>query len=270
MTVMAGGLWTALLAMNLATSPNVPWAIVAMGVLLWLTWQYLGGTWGPRSTSQARRARRRARSISPAVFTAALLAGGLAIVALAGFWIVAFQLAHVAGNALPDFSQYPPVTVALALVMASLVAAVAEEVGFRGYFQSALEQRLSPPLAILAAALVIAPAHALTQGLVWPTFLFYLCVDIAFGTMAYLTRSIWPGIVVHAVGLLVFFTLVWPQAGLDPWFWVHLAQATVFAILTIWAFRRLAAVASQAGIRYGSPLPPTYGGESATNEHEEA
>jgi membrane protease YdiL (CAAX protease family) len=182
MTVMAGGLWTALLVINLATSPNVPWAIVAMGALLWLTWQYLGGHWGPRSTSQARRARRRARSISPAVFTAALLAGGLAIVALAGFWIVAFQLAHVAGNVLPDFSQYPPVTVALALVMASLVAAVAEEVGFRGYFQSALEQRLSPPLAILAAALVIAPAHALTQGLVWPTFLCYLCVDITFGT----------------------------------------------------------------------------------------
>ena len=80
----------------------------------------------------------------------------------------------------------------------------------------------------------------------WPTFLFYLCVDITFGTMAYLTRSIWPGIVVHAVGLLVFFTLVWPQAGVDPWFWLHLAQAIVFAILTIWAFRRLAAVASQA------------------------
>jgi hypothetical protein len=75
---------------------------------------------------------------------------------------------------------------------------------------------------------------------------------------------------VHAVGLLVFFTLVWPQAGVDPWFWLHLAQATVFAILSIWAFRRLEAVASQASIRCGSPLPPTYGGESATNEHEEA
>ena len=103
MTVMAGGLWTALLVINLATSPNVPWAIVAMGVLLWLTWQYLGGHWGPRSTSQARRARRRAKSVTPAVFTAPPLAGGLAIEALAGFWIVAFQLAHVAGTCCQTF-----------------------------------------------------------------------------------------------------------------------------------------------------------------------
>ena len=33
LTVMAGGLWTALLAINLATSPNVPWAIVVIGVM---------------------------------------------------------------------------------------------------------------------------------------------------------------------------------------------------------------------------------------------
>src|SRR6266516_7925476 len=103
MTVMAGGLWTALLVINLATSQNVPWAILAMGVLLWMIWQYLGGHWGPRSTSQARCARRRPRSISPAVFTAALLAGGLAIVALAEFWMVAFQLAQWRGTCFQTF-----------------------------------------------------------------------------------------------------------------------------------------------------------------------
>jgi membrane protease YdiL (CAAX protease family) len=245
-TVLAGGTWTALLFANLATSPAIPWAIVVMGVLLWLTWQYVGGRWGPRSTSHTRHERLRATPVPPAVFATALLAGGLSIVALAGLWIVLFQLAHVNENLLPDFSPYPQVTVALLTVMASVVAAVAEEIGFRGYFQGALEERLRPSAAILVAALVIAPAHALTQGFVWPTVLFYLCVDLTFGTMAYLTRSIWPGIVVHAVGLWIFFTLVWPRSGVDPWFWLHLAQAFVFSLLAIGAFRRLATIAGES------------------------
>jgi hypothetical protein len=34
------------------------------------------------------------------------------------------------------------------------------------------------------------------------------------GTSAYLTKSTLPGVVVHAIGLLTFFSLVWPE---DPW-----------------------------------------------------
>lgn len=51
--------------------------------------------------------------------------------------------------------------------------------------------------------------HAVTQGFAWPTLVFYLCADVMFGVMAYLTGSITPGIVVHSLGLLTFFTLVW-------------------------------------------------------------
>lgn len=249
LTIVAGGVWTALLIANLATTPAIPWAVAVMAVLLWLMWWYLGGHGGPRSTKQARSRALRARRVPVPVFAWAMIAGLLSIVALAGLWFVLFQLANLPPRSLTDYSKYPALTIALVLVMASLVSALAEEAGFRGYFQGMLERRMGALAAILIAALVIAPAHALTQGFVWPTLLFYLCVDILFGTMAYLTQSIIPGTIVHVIGLLTFFTLVWSGDAMrqvitlgdaTTWFWIHTAQVIIFATLAIVAFRQLA------------------------------
>jgi membrane protease YdiL (CAAX protease family) len=251
LTLAFGGVWAALLAVNLATTPALPWAVVAMALILSLLWRYVGGAGLPRSTAQARRRDRRANPVPPPVFAWALLAGALSIVALIGLWIVFSQVVTVPGNPLPDFSRYPRHTVALVLVTAALVAALAEEVGIRGYVQSMLERRFSPPVAIMIAALAIAPGHGLTQGFVWPTLLFYLLVDVTFGVSAHLTDSILPGMVVHAVGILIFFVFIWPhdatrrsvrEGDADGWFWIHVAQAVIFALLAVVAFARLAKV----------------------------
>jgi membrane protease YdiL (CAAX protease family) len=178
----------------------------------------------------------------------ALLAGVLAVVALAGFWIVLFQLVKMPGNT-SRFSSLPLATLISALAMASLSGAVTEEAGFRGYFQGTLERYTSAPFAILIAALAMIPEHASTQGFVWPTILFYLVFDAMMGSMAYLTRSILPGTAIHFVGLMTFFGLIWPndrararvlEAGTDIWFFIHLCQALIFAVLSLWAFRHLA------------------------------
>ena len=256
LTLFVQGIWTGLLVANLKTSPRVPWAIVAMAALLWLIWQYLNGKWWPRSTAEARRRDLRARTLSGQVFGWAVLAGLLSIVALAGFWIVLFQLGKVRGHTLPDFSKYPLLTVILVLVMASLVGAIVEEAGFRGYFQSLLERDANGPAAILIAAVVLAPGHALTQGFAWPILLFYLIVDVMLGVTARLTKSILPGIIVHTIGLLTFFTLVWPNDaarrlnagdGADMWFWIHCLQTIIFAALAILAFKRLAKIRWRSG-----------------------
>jgi len=42
-TILAGGVWSALLVTNLRTSPAVPWSVPVMALLLWLMWRYLGG-----------------------------------------------------------------------------------------------------------------------------------------------------------------------------------------------------------------------------------
>lgn len=265
LTVLAGGIWTALLISNLATSPAVPWAVGVMVILLWLMWQYLGGKWGPRSTSQTRRRHRRARPLPAQVFILALLAGVLSLVALVGFWIVLFRLVKIPARILPNYSGYPLLTIILVLLMASLVSSFAEEVGFRGYFQGSLERKVGGPTAIVIASLLIAPAHGLTQGFLWPVLLWYFFADVMFGAMAYLTGSILPGIVVHSIGLLIFFTLIWPydaqrrlvwESGADAGFWINFAQAIIFSVLAIFAFRQLAkGTKSMPAIMGNSTLP---------------
>ena len=156
-------------------------------------------------------------------------------------------------NSFSDLSTYPRLTVALMIVTGSLVAPLMEEAGFRGYFQVALERQFRAPGAIVISSVVFALAHGPTQGFVWPKLLFYFLVGVAFGAIAYFTNSILPAIPVHFVGLLIFFTLIWPRdaarplvmgAGADTWFWVHAAQAVLFTVLTLWAFRRLARAVS--------------------------
>jgi membrane protease YdiL (CAAX protease family) len=254
-TAVVGGIWTALLTINLAKSPAIPWAVAVMALLLWLLWRYLGGAGWPRGTAKARRHYLRARRAPGRVLLWAVGAGLLAIVALAGLWFILFQLAGLpAARAVLDYSKYPLVTVTLALVMAALVGAVTEEAMFRGYFQGVLEGTVSGVVAILITALVMAPEHAQTQGFVWPTLLFYLVVDVMLGATAFLTQSILPGIVTHGIGLLAFFTLVWPGDGIRQvvgsgttqlWFWLHGAQTLVFAVLATLAFIHLARISKR-------------------------
>jgi membrane protease YdiL (CAAX protease family) len=182
----------------------------------------------------------------------ALVSGACSLVALTGIWIVLFQTGLMRGNQVPDFSHYPTLTVVAVLMMAAVVGAFTEEAGFRGYVQVALEREFSAPVAIAIAALALTPGHGVTQGFAWPTVLFYLLVDVMLGVTAYLCNSVWPGVAIHANGLLIFFAFVWPfdsrrplvgNAVTDWWFWVHAAQALVFSVLAVLAFRRLSSVA---------------------------
>jgi len=97
--------------------------------------------------------------------------------------------------------------------------------------------------------MLYAPEHALTQGFVWPTLVFYLAVDVVLGLTAYLCGSILPGIVTHALGLLAFFTLVWRgdrirqlvgAGDAGALLGIHAAQAGIFAVLAVLAFWQLA------------------------------
>jgi len=73
-----------------------------------------------------------------------------------------FRLVRMPGNAVLDLSRLPPMMVVAVLAMAALVSSLAEEAGFRGYFQVALESHFRGPAAVVIAALLIAPAHGLT------------------------------------------------------------------------------------------------------------
>ena len=247
------GIWGALLVTNLKTIAAIPWAVPLMGLVLWLMWKYLCGSWWPRSTSEARRRCLRARRVPVPVSGWALVEGLLSIVALAGYWIVLFQLVKMSPNTVPDLSKFTWLTTTLVIVMASLVSPVTEESAFRGYCQVILEREFNGTVAVVISSFSFAMAHV-THGLLWPKLLVYFLVGLVFGVTAYLTRSTIPALPVHIVGDMIFFILVWPydagrqfvwESGADKWFWIHARQAVLFTALAIPALLRLAKVSER-------------------------
>ena len=247
-TFFGGGIWSFLLVANLQKGPSIPWSVPAMALLLWLMWSYLAGKGWPASTSEARHHYLRANRKSRNTYLWSFLASGLSVASLAGLWIVLFRLVKMPPNALPDVSTYLRPTVALAIVMGSLVAPFLEEAAFRGYFQVALESELPGVAAVAISSLLFSLAH-FGHGLYWPKLLVYFLVGVAFGVTALVTESTLPAIPPHIASDLAFFIMVWPhdaarrlvtESGTDKWFWIHVAQTILFAVLAIWAFTRLA------------------------------
>jgi membrane protease YdiL (CAAX protease family) len=243
------GVWSALIAANLASSPAIPWSVPAIAILVLLAWQYLGGKGPPHSTGQKRQRHLRANAVPGPIFFQAVLAGLLAIIALAGCWIVMTSIVRMPGNVLPDVSRYPWLTTTLMIVTGSLIGPVMEQAGFWGYGQVMLEDAFPAPAAIVILSVLFAIGpHPPPGAAAWPKLVFYFFSSIVFGTMAFFTNSILPSLVVHILGDLSFFTVVWPrdpirpligEGGMDLWFGLHFAQTIVFAALAFIAFRRL-------------------------------
>lgn len=249
------GIWSALVVVNLRTSAAIPWAVAVMAIVLWLMWQYLGGRWAPRDTSEARRNSLRFFRISSRAFTWAVVAGALSIVALEGLWIVMARIVRMPGGVLPDMSNYPRLTVIAMVTMAALVSPLCEQAGIWGYCQTRLEREFSVVFAILITPLIFALLpHPPTHAALLPKLVLFFLTGLTFSLMAYLTNSILPGLVVHIGGILSFFLLVWPsdparslvsENGLDVWFGIHVAQVAMFTALATAAFMRIPRVTAE-------------------------
>jgi len=248
-------IWGLLLSTNFKNSPlTAPWSVAVMALVLWLFWQYLGGRWWPRGTSEARKQALRANGASGTIFADALLAGMFSVIALAGLWIVFFQLVKTPANALDDPSKYPLLTIVLVVSMSSVVSPIVEEIAFRGYCQQVLERHFSGTTSVLLSSLLFMLAHA-NHGWYWQKLSVYFLAGVVFGAIARLTNSILTTLPVHVFGDLAFFTLIWPRdsarvlvnaGGADKWFWIHVAQAILFATFAMLEFRKLARQVSGA------------------------
>lgn len=142
----------------------------------------------------------------------------------------------------------------MTLIAGSILGAVIEEAGFRGYLRTRLSKSMSTTVAIVVIALVISPAHGLTQGFMIPVLGWYFMTDVVFGALSWLSTSIVPGIMVHAVGLFAFLAFIWPtdrlrqQSSLptiDPVFWIELGLFAILALLSVIAFYNLAVSTSR-------------------------
>ena len=249
-TIFGSTTWTVLMTINMTVAPSWPWGVPAMGLVLWLLWQYLDGKGWPASTSEKRRWLLRGNAVATIQWKWAVFAGVASVIALAGMWIVFRTLVWMAPNNLPDWSTMPAFVSIPIIIMASMLAPVTEEAGFRGYFQVPLEKYFGPMTAIIITSVVFALVH-LTHGFFIPKLTVYFLFGIVAAVSAYLTNSILPGMLVHMIVDLTFFILIWPadstrvlykDGGGDTWFWIHVAQVFVFGALAIWGYLRLSQV----------------------------
>ncbi len=243
------GVWSALLVANLKLHPRVPWAGVIMVALLALMWRYLGGAFPPARTAEARRRHRRAVLVPRTVTAWSFIAGGLALIGLTGLWIVLAQLVRMPGNVLPRMDNVPTAVTAVALVTGIAISPICEQIGIWGYAQVMLGRVFTRRDAIVLSAFIFAVLPHPPFGV--PLLLkiaFFFVVGLVFSVTGELTGTITSNIVVHALGLCIFFTVIWPRdpqrplvgvSGVDFWFVLHAAQAAVGGMLAVWAFIRL-------------------------------
>jgi Type II CAAX prenyl endopeptidase Rce1-like len=246
------GVWSALILINLKASPTVPWAVALMAGLLWAMWRYLGGAFPPRRTSESRRLHLRAVRVPGRTLAWALIAGALSLVALTGYWIVLARLVRMPGSVLPSMANVPHLMVLLAVVTGAAISPICEQIGIWGYAQVMLRRDFTRRSAIVLSALIFAVGPHPPFGVpLLPKIVFFFLVGLSFAVTADLTGSILPNLPVHMLGLLTFFTVIWPHdpqrlllrdTGPDAWFLLHATQAILFTGLAVWAFRRLSGV----------------------------
>jgi len=242
----------ALFAANLRVFPNVPWAVPLIAVYLWFFWRYLDGKGPPPSTAEERHASLRAIPLAPNVWAYALLAGGLAIVALVLALRLANRLVVLPSQQLPDMANVPRLTVLALLLAAAPVAGIVEEASFRGYMQGPIERRHGLLVAILVTGTMFAVAHLDFSLILWP---YYVAVAAIYGSITYLTNSILPAVVLHTGGNIFSnldlwlhgqaewqaaagkATLIW-DSGVDSAFWtstiVLLGVAAAATLAYLW------------------------------------
>jgi membrane protease YdiL (CAAX protease family) len=249
----------ALFAANLAFFPAVPWAVPVLALYLWLFWRYLRGDGPPPTTSATRRRNLRATPLSGRLWTWALAAGVLGLIALVLGLRVANRLVALPPQTLPDLAGVPSITILTLLLAGAPVAGIVEESAFRGYMQGPLERAFGVVTAILISGTVFALVHLdfLSAPVLWP---YYVAVAFVYGLVVYFTRSILPAIVLHTAGNTYSTLDLWlhgqaewqapaSQAGtvwttgVDAPFWTLLALLTAATVTAAWAYARLARAA---------------------------
>lgn len=205
---LAGGLlWGLLFRTNVQVAPELPWSAVAMlsviGLSCRLVWR--ADTW-KRLASPPRQ------GLWPWVTAAA------AAVCLISAVVVGLRVARLPPDAFAstiDMHALSSLMQVVRVVMASVVAAFFEELGFRGLIQGSLQRRYGPARSIGITGVIfylVHLGHGWTQGDVVTV----LAVAVPFfigsallGALAYFTGSLGPSMMAHALMDMVLLPMQW-------------------------------------------------------------
>jgi membrane protease YdiL (CAAX protease family) len=204
--------WSALAMIGLQR--RVAWMpLAAMPALLVVYWLFFSGRLFWPATKAARRENFRETALSSATWIWGL-AGALLFVVV--FQYAVFTLFRLFPYPAEQFAppsyvaQVPTALLWPLVVMASLVAGICEETGFRGYVQRPLESRYGPAAAIGITSLLFIAAH-LNQAWIGALFVPGLFASVMLSMLAYASRSLIPSMIGHAVMDVFNFGYWWWQ-----------------------------------------------------------
>jgi membrane protease YdiL (CAAX protease family) len=184
---------------NTKLYPRVPWAFPATLVVMAAFWYYFTGGGYPAATRPLRQDVTRLKSLPWPIGRAAVLPLLFSILTVTSLRMALPSILPVdAPKIAIDLSPYPFATVIGLLLSLAVSAGIAEEVAFRGYLQKPLEDAYGIVSALMLTGIAFWYAHADKVAL--SHLPFHLVASILLGLSAYLTRSLLPAIIGHAVG----------------------------------------------------------------------
>jgi len=228
------------------------WALVFMSLFLWAYVKFFSGSWWPRNTSEFRKVNFRKTRLSRISWQWGLISAVLFVLVFQSGLMVTFRFIEYPAEIFKseyNFDTMPLSYAWIGLIMASLVAGICEETGFRGYMQAPLEKKYGPLKAITIVSVVFVLVH-LHQAWAWPILFQIFAAGAFFGIMAFRTGSLIPGIIAHTVMDIFNFSYWWSDvlgkfekapisvSGIDThfifWFAVFIFSIPLF----LWATRR--------------------------------
>jgi membrane protease YdiL (CAAX protease family) len=242
------GIWVLIV-----TNIPVPWSVVAMGAILILYWMYFSGKWYPSNTQVFRRFCMRQINLERPVWIWGLMAAFFIFLFVNSGWILTFRIYEFQPEIFKTaryLNDYPAWAAWSIILMASLVAGICEEIGYRGYMQAPLEQKYGPVAGISITSLVFAVAHlhqAWASGILEGIFV----ISFMIGYLAYSTNSLLPGIIAHVAFDIINFSYWWSDVigtferkpismtGVDNHFIITVMVVLLSTILFIVAIRKL-------------------------------
>ena len=237
-----------------------PWFIVVMGGVLILFWKYFSGNWWPKATAKARSNSFREMKLATNVWKWSLWGAVLFVVVVQSSFVITFRIMEFPAEAFAseyNFDIMPLWLAWLVVVMASLVAGICEETGFRGYMQVPLEKRYGPGVGITIVSIMFLVIH-LNQAWAPPVLFHLFAISVLLGILAYSSGSLIPSMIGHTVIDIFNFSYWWSdvagkferqtiyETGIDFHFigWFLIFGTSV--VLFFWVARKIMTVRRQS------------------------
>jgi membrane protease YdiL (CAAX protease family) len=173
-----------------------PWSSLAMIPVLWVYWKWFTrkyASWPRNGGAPWGAGRVRARLLVAALLFVLIIQASFVVT----FCLIPFPAERFTAD-YKELERMPVWTAWALIVMGSIVAAICEETGFRGYMQMPLQKRYGPTVAIVATSIFFTLIH-LSHRWALPILPHIFGASVLLGLLAWRSGSLIPGIIGHAI-----------------------------------------------------------------------